>query len=270
MQKKPKVTVIMPAYNAEKYIALAIESILKQTFKDFEFIIINDCSTDKTKEIITKYQKKDNRIVLVNNETNLKIAKTLNKGIHLAKGKYIARMDADDWSYPYRLEKQVKHMDKNPNTVLLSGKMQICDGDMNIRKTSNFPINNNEILNAILQYNPLVSPAMMWRKQPSLDIQGFKENTITEDYMFVLDMSQKGELHNLDDVLIKYRVVDSSMTSTKMRGSHLSSINVSITGHLKYNYPLTLKTQLIILARLFIAFFVPASIWRFLSSYLRK
>lgn len=270
MQGNPKISVIMPAYNAEKYIALAIESILKQTFKDFEFIIINDCSTDKTQKIIARYQKKDSRIILINNKTNLKIAKTLNKGIRLARGKYIARMDADDWSYPYRLEKQAEHMDKNPETVLLSGKMEICDEKMKKRKQSRFPIDNDEILKVILQYNPLVSPAMMWRKQASLDVQGFKEDTITEDYMFVLDMSQKGELRNLDDTLIRYRVVDSSMTSTRMRGSHLSSINVSITGHLKYNYPLTLKTELIILARLFVAFFVPTSIWRFFSSYLRK
>lgn len=260
----------MPAYNAEKYIGIAIESILNQTYKDFEFIILNDCSTDNTKSIAEEYAKKDQRIKVVNNTHNIKIAQTLNKGIQLSKGKYIARIDADDWSYPDRIQKQIEYMENNPETVLLSGQMETCDKELNVKSTSKFPLNNQEIRNVLLQYNPMVSPAMMWRKDASEKIGNFKTETITEDYMFILDMSTVGELHNLEDILLKYRVLDTSMTSSKMRGSHLSSVNISLTGHLKYNLPLTLKTQLIIIARLLVAFFVPSKIWRTISSYLRR
>ena len=103
----------MPAYNAEKYIAESIESILSQTFTDFEFIIINDASTDSTKEIIESFQ--DSRIILINNEQNLGVAKSLNIGIATAKGKYIARMDADDISLPERFQTQFNFMEKNPD-----------------------------------------------------------------------------------------------------------------------------------------------------------
>ena len=98
----PKISVVMPAYNAEKYIGEAIESILNQTFKDFEFIIINDGSVDHTKEIIREYN--DPRIVLLENDKNRGIVLSLNKGLDAATGKYIARMDADDIALKNRFE----------------------------------------------------------------------------------------------------------------------------------------------------------------------
>ena len=117
--KNPTITVLMPVYNGEKYLRLAIDSILNQSYSDFEFLIINDGSTDKSEEIILSYQ--DNRIRYIKNETNLKLIKTLNKGIDLAKGKYIARMDCDDVAIPDRLEKQIKLFQENPTLDFISG-----------------------------------------------------------------------------------------------------------------------------------------------------
>ena len=107
----PKISVVMPAYNAEKYIGESIDSILNQTYGDFEFIIINDGSRDSTKEIILSYS--DNRIVYLENEINSGIVVTLNKGLKYATGEYIARMDADDIAVAERLEKQIEFMEKN-------------------------------------------------------------------------------------------------------------------------------------------------------------
>lgn len=104
MKNDPLVSVIMPALNVERYVSDAIESILNQTYKNFEFIIIDDNSTDQTLNIIKDYRKQDSRIVVTRNEENLGVTKSLNKGVKLAKGKYIIRMDADDWSYPERFE----------------------------------------------------------------------------------------------------------------------------------------------------------------------
>src|SRR3990172_12530717 len=114
----PVITVLMSAYNAEKYLREAIESILNQTFKDFEFIIINDCSTDKTKKIIEEYANKDARIKLINNATNLGLTKSLNIGLKEARGEYVARLDADDVALPERLEKQYEFMNKNRDITL--------------------------------------------------------------------------------------------------------------------------------------------------------
>lgn len=269
-KNRPLVSVLVPAYNAELYISEAIESILNQTFKDFELIILNDCSTDNTKKIIEKYAKKDSRILLINNEENLRIAKTLNKGLKIAKGKYIVRMDADDWSYPHRIEKQVKLMEDNPEIVLSSGNMEICDSEMNIKNKSNFPTSDEKIKKVLLQYNPMVHPAMIFKKDTALEIGGYDEEVKSEDYMFTIDMSSKGLLANHPDILIKYRILENSLTGSKMLAIHLATLQCAFTGHLKYGIPITFKTKVITLLRLFIAFFIPSSVWRFISTVLRR
>ncbi|HGF9542707.1 TPA: glycosyltransferase family 2 protein, partial [Acinetobacter baumannii] len=111
------VSVVLPAYNAELYLKEAIDSVLSQTFTDFELIILNDGSIDRTEEIILSYN--DSRIVYVKNEKNLGLIGTLNKGINLAKGKYIARMDADDICLPERFKKQVDFLEKNNEIDLI-------------------------------------------------------------------------------------------------------------------------------------------------------
>ncbi len=119
MNDYPLITVLMPVYNGEKYLRLAINSILEQTFTDFEFLIINDGSTDRSEEIILSYD--DSRIRYIKNEQNLKLIRTLNKGIELAKGKYIARMDCDDISLPCRFEKQIREFQANPHLDMVVG-----------------------------------------------------------------------------------------------------------------------------------------------------
>ena len=119
------ITVLMPVYNASLFLREAIESILNQTYKNFEFIIINDGSTDSSLQIIESF--KDPRIKLVNNERNLGIIKTRNKGLQLAKGKYIANMDADDISLPTRLEKQFTFLEKNPDVAVIASKLVLIN-----------------------------------------------------------------------------------------------------------------------------------------------
>lgn len=270
MKQNPKVTILMPAYNAAKHIRSAIESILEQTYKDFEFIIVNDCSTDNTLKIIEEYAKKDRRIKIISNKENLRIARTLNTGMKEAKGKYISRMDADDWSYPDRLEKQVKFMEANPKVVISSGNMEICNGELKKINTSNFPTSDEDIRKVFLQYNPTVSPAMIWKREVSEEIGGFSINTMSEDYMFFIDMSSQGEVANLKDILLKYRVLDTSISSTQMRRAHLSTIQIALTGHLKYHYPLTVKTRLVMMMRFIMAFIIPSPVWRFISSRIKR
>jgi len=115
--KNPEVTVLMSVYNGEKYLREAIDSILNQTFTDFEFLIVNDGSTDRTAEILRSYD--DPRIIIINNEKNIGLTKSLNIGLRMAKGEYIARMDADDVSMPERLQKQIELLNQKKNTGLV-------------------------------------------------------------------------------------------------------------------------------------------------------
>ena len=117
---KPDISVIMSVYNGETYLEEAIESVRKQTFKNWELIIINDCSTDSTSEILADFSLRDERIKVYTNEVNLKLPSSLNKAISLCSAKYIARMDADDICLPERLEKQYKFMEENRDVALSS------------------------------------------------------------------------------------------------------------------------------------------------------
>ena len=156
-----KISVVMPAYNAEKYIGQAIESILNQTYSNFEFIIINDGSNDKTKEVILSY--KDDRIIYLENERNSGIVVTLNKGLEKANGEYIARMDADDIAEPNRFEKQIKYLDKNIEIdVLGSG---ICTFGENIKSKKRLFTTNADQLKAELIFSSCIAhPTVMIRK----------------------------------------------------------------------------------------------------------
>ena len=114
IEKSPMISVIMSTYNRENYLPAAMESILNQTYTDFEFIIIDDASTDNTAKLLQEYQEKDSRIVVISNPQNLGYNKNLTTGFKLAKGKYLARMDDDDISLPTRFEKQVDFLEKTP------------------------------------------------------------------------------------------------------------------------------------------------------------
>ena len=144
-KESPTISVVMPVYNGEKYLVEAIDSILNQTFKNFEFIIINDGSTDDTEKIILSY--KEQRIIYVKNEVNLKLIKTLNKGIDIAQGKYIARMDADDISMPNRFELQIDTFEKNIGIDIVCSKYLLLEQNGNsFRKNKTFTLVNSEAI----------------------------------------------------------------------------------------------------------------------------
>jgi glycosyltransferase involved in cell wall biosynthesis len=121
-KKNPKISVITAVYNGERFLVKTIESILNQTFKNFEYILINDCSKDKSLKIMKEYKKKDKRIVLINNKKNIGSASSRNLGLKMARGGYIAILDHDDLALPERLEKEQNYLEKNPDIFLVSGQ----------------------------------------------------------------------------------------------------------------------------------------------------
>ncbi len=209
-----KISVVMPAYNAEKYIGQAIESILNQTYRDFELIIVNDGSTDNTKNIILSY--KDERIIYLENEKNSGIVITLNKGLDNAKGEYIARMDADDISKNDRFEKQIDFLEKNKEIALLGSG--ICIFGENTEETNRVFTNDSEQLKAELIFNSSIAhPTVMIRKSV-LDENNLRYNVEfagAEDYYLWWEISKKGKICTLSDILLNYRIHSSQITKKK-------------------------------------------------------
>ena len=156
---KPKVSVVMSFYNCELYILDAIQSILNQTFGDFELICIDDASTDRSAIILESI--KDPRIIIIYNDKNMGVAKSVNRGVAIAQGELIARMDADDISFTDRLEKQVKFLIKNPKVVATGGQCIIIDEVNNIIGNKNFPTQSSKLKDMIFWAIPMQQPSMM-------------------------------------------------------------------------------------------------------------
>lgn len=204
------VSVLMPAYNAEKYIAQAIESILGQTFDDFEFIILNDCSKDRTEEIILSYN--DPRIVYLKNEQNLGVAVTLNNGLAAATGKYIARMDADDISLPERLEKQVAHLEANEDIAVLGTNVELFNENGTI--STGWSATDSEQMKVDLLFAcGLAHPSVMMRTEVIRELGGYDvEFNGLEDYELWCRVLQKSKVAMLPDILLRYRIHGSQVT----------------------------------------------------------
>lgn len=198
-QIKPIISVLMPAYNAAAYIREAIDSILTQTFTDFEFVIINDGSTDTTEEIILSYS--DERIKYYANESNMGIVKTLNRGIDLCRGKYIARMDADDVSLPDRLEKQVHRLEANPQ-IVACGTLYAIYGDQ--RQTPvDVATDVQDIRYDMAIYCQFAHSTMMIRKDTlnQYKLRYREEYKCAEDYKLWTELLKYGDIINIPEIL---------------------------------------------------------------------
>lgn len=203
---KPKISVIMAAYNAVNYIEKSIISILEQTFKEWELIIINDCSTDHTPEIVEKYIRLDPRIILLGNEVNINQALSRNRGISKARGKYIAILDDDDIAFPDRLKIQYDFLENNPAVALVASAAEIIDKDGKIIGHKRSPENLDELRFRIILKNPLVHSSVMYRKELMEKIGGYNNKYFNaEDYKFYSELIKKYEIVSLPNVLLKYR-----------------------------------------------------------------
>lgn len=206
----PKVTVLMSVYNGERFLRESINSILSQTFKDFEFLIINDGSTDRTKEILESYD--DPRIRVVDNDKNVGLTRSLNKGLELAKGEYIARMDADDVSLPERLEEQAGFFDRNPEVVLLGNWVEIIDDGGNITGIIRYPVNHCFIAWTLLFKTCLAHPTVMYRREEVLKIGGYNNSLkYTQDYDLWIRLSRIGKISQIPRILLKIRKLAGSI-----------------------------------------------------------
>lgn len=196
----------MSVYNGEVNVRETIDSMLAQSFKDFEYIIIDDASTDNTYQILKEYQQKDSRIVLLKNSQNLGLTKSLNKAIGYARGKYIARIDAGDISLPQRLQKQVDYMESHPDIGLLGTAIRIVyrlSAENEIETDITLPANHEEILKMMRRMNPFGHVTVMFKTDLFRSLGGYDESFIVgQDGELWARMIQKTRVYNLHDVLV--------------------------------------------------------------------
>lgn len=201
----PKVSVLISVYNSDDYVRQAIDSILAQTYTDFEFVVVDDASTDRTLEILRSYR--DPRIVLVKNEQNLGLARSLNQGIQISRGEYIARQDADDLSHPQRLAKQVSFLDAHPEVGVVGSAARWVDESLNTLKIWPPAADNAGIQETLLGYCCLIHGSTMYRRQAIQEWDGYDPVMHTgQDYDLWLRVSETWDLACLSDVLYVYRL----------------------------------------------------------------
>lgn len=207
----PKITVLMPVYNCELYVGEAIESILNQTYTDFELLIIDDASTDTTASIVKNYV--DNRIQLIEKPVNTGYTNSLNHGLNIAKGQYIARMDGDDICMPERFSKQVTYLDTHPETVLCATAFKVIGREVYF----NSPENHDAIKLAFLEGNCICHSSIMMRKE-TLDAHSInydKSKEPAEDYAMWIQLLFLGKLYIFPEILVEYRVYANQVSAKR-------------------------------------------------------
>lgn len=244
MTNSPLVSVIIPCYNAEKYVESAVRSIMNQTYKNLEIIITDDCSSDNTFAILEKLAAEDSRIKLYKNETNLKIVKTLNKMIQFANGKYIARMDADDISLPDRVENQVEFLEKNSDIAFCGTNAWHINENGKKNGLSCLPETNDEINKFKFYACPFYHPTVMVRSNI------YKNNLYDEDFLYAEDYelwirfleNYKG--YNLKKRFLLYRIYPMQTSRVRIEEQQNKTKSIFIKYDLKQNLIFDIEKKL--------------------------
>ncbi len=235
----PAVSVIMPVYNGAKYLREAVDSILRQSFRDFEFIIVDDGSTDSTWAILQSYDGPS--VVLLHNEENIGLPRSLNKGLAVARGNYIARIDADDTAEPNRLERQLAFLQHHPEVGLLGTASRVLYEDLGYERLRRPPLTNLELRSALVRRNPFLHSSVMIPHRVLEVVGGYNERLVkAEDYDLWVRIGSNYRLANLPDVLAMKRVHELSF-SRKFALRETYKIHVAIRWHAwrRFSLPLT-------------------------------
>lgn len=219
-QKHPKVTVLMSVYNSEDYLVEAVESILNQTYKNFEFLIINDGSTDSSLRILREFSKRDSRIRLISRR-NKGLVASLNEGLEKARGDYLARMDSDDISLPHRLATEVTYLDNNPDVVLVGSNYTVINENGKKLTTTNIFTHPDDLKVAQVTCNQYGHGSIMARRKALLAVGGYDPRVgHVEDYHLWTRLSRKYKIANIVDPLYLYR--------SNSQGVSQSNLNLQI------------------------------------------
>ena len=223
----PEISVIMSVYNGEAYLKETIESVINQTFKNWEFIIINDCSTDSSPQILNDFAVKDERIKVYTNEVNLKLPASLNKAVSLSEGKYIARMDADDICLPDRFEKQYKFMEENSDVALSSCRFMTMKNGVYMSGGAGGRCDNEALCALLLVRNPILHPGIIAKAEVMKKLNYDTTLTCTEDLeLWTRMVMENQKMEILPECLMLYRLHDKQITSTTLERQHTEVLKI--------------------------------------------
>jgi len=243
-----KISIVVSIYNADKTISSMIESVLNQTYKDFELILINDGSKDKSLEIINQYVQKDNRIILID-KNNSGLTKSLNIGLEKATGKYIARIDADDIWFPDKLAKQVAFLEDNNEYAMIGTAYNEIDDDGKIihdKQRTVLLSSCDDILNNIEKLNPFLHSSVLFRKEV-LKTVGFYNETFkyTQDYEYWVRIINKYKVANLTEILASRRYSENMISISKEKEQRMYAIKSKLLAIKTLNKPVSSYKYLI-------------------------
>jgi glycosyltransferase involved in cell wall biosynthesis len=260
-----KVSVLIPVYNTERHIGESIESIICQSYQNFELIICDDCSTDKSFEIASQYALRDARIKVFRNEKNLGIASNRNRLVALAQGEYIVWQDADDVSLPNRIESQLDFLERNPDVAIVGGYLQFF-GDGRESSVRKYASDDRSLRNSIFRYAPVAQPAAMIRKRCILEVGEYNPKyPYSEDLDMSFRLGSRFRFANLPAVLIKYRQHGESATFAKLRRMEINTLQVRLRYASGWGYRATAGDWIYNLLQAFSVYTVPPKfkIWLF-------
>ncbi len=224
---KADISVIMSVYNGETYLREAIESVINQTFQNWELVIINDCSTDSTAEILAEFASKDERVKVYPNEVNLKLPTSLNKAISLSSGKYIARMDADDICLPDRFEKQYKFMEENSDVALSSCRFMTVKNGVYASGGAGGRCDFEALRAMLLVTNPILHPGVIAKAEVMKKFNYDTTLTCTEDLeLWTRMIMENQKIQILPECLLIYRLHDKQITSTTLERQHTEVLKI--------------------------------------------
>jgi glycosyltransferase involved in cell wall biosynthesis len=217
----------MSVYNGENYIIPALESMFSQSFSDFEFILVDDASTDGTARILADYARKDHRLCVLSNSENMGIARSLNLGLEHAKGDYIARMDADDISLPPRLQKQFDFMEAHPEIGVMGTSVELIDADGQVIDERVYPPEPIIIRWRLALENPICHPTVMIRRSHLNDLRYDADLATAQDYHLWCRLSGHTRFANLPEPLLQLRKHGENMTCKSGKEQRQNSLSIS-------------------------------------------
>lgn len=236
MYKSPLVSVVMPVHNAGNFLLEAVESILNQTYKNLELVIVNDASTDETSGILSSF--KDKRIRVFKNKRRFGVTKSANFAIGKARGEYVARMDGDDVASLDRIEKQVNFLHKNGNVVAVGGQCELIDSNGIGIGEKRFPVGDSQIKKMIFSSVPLQQPTLMVNtKLLPKDFVWYDENySSAEELELLFKLFEFGEVRNLKDYLLKYRIHKGNTSLKNPKKTFFLTLKTRFLAISKYGY----------------------------------
>lgn len=267
----PKISVVMPLYNCEKYIESAVDSVLNQTFTDFELLLINDASSDRTPEIIDMYANKDSRVRAIHNEKNLHIGGSLNKGISLSNANVIARMDGDDLCMPTRFEEQYKLLTSNTALGVVGCNMVVMDEDGVEFDKRAYQTDSKKLKSLMFRYSPFAHPTTMFKKEAFEYAGGYNPKmSPTEDLDLWFKIGKKYEFSNVPKYLFKYRVFSESSSNKKLRNLEIKVLSIRFNAVKNLGYQPSISDYIYNFFQLVTIYLMPIKLRYTSFNYLRN